>query len=75
MGLRDLDTLASPAQVDRHYRAMVAWREAKDNPRVPVGILLSAWCYMIHTSAPLTPAQMRAVTQRVKAERGNWDAA
>ena len=75
MGLRDLDTLASPAELERHYRAMISWREAKDNLRVPVGILLQRWAEMIRTSGPLTPAQMRAVTKRVKAERGNWDAA
>ena len=74
MGLRDLDTLASPAQVDRHHAACVAHQAALEDPHVPVWRLLLATAEMHRTALPLADGQVRAVARRVKAERGGASA-
>lgn len=68
MALRD-DTLASPAQVERHHAACVAHQEALEDPHVPVWRLLLATAEELHTARPLAAGQVRAVARRVKAER------
>ena len=74
MGLRDLDTLASPAEVERHHAACVAHQEALEDPHVPVWRLLLATAEELRTARPLAAGQVWAVARRVKAERGGRSA-
>ena len=64
------DSLAGPAEVERHYAACVAHREALEDPHVPVWRLLLATAEMHRTARPLADGQVRAVARRVKVERG-----
>lgn len=74
MGLRDLDTLATTAQVERHHAACVAHQEALEDPHVPVWRLLLATAEEHRTARPLADGQVRAVARRVKVERGGRSA-
>ena len=74
MGLRDLDTMATTAEVERHHAACVAHQEALDDPHVPAWRLLLATAEMHRTARPLAAGQVWAVARRVKVERGGRSA-